>query len=116
MSVLQAYEEFRARPGNDETTDGQYCAANGVDIAALHAQKLADPQWAWRVLQRRRDSYAEQLLEVDKALLKRALGGDNKAVELMYARFEGWTTRGVDAENRKSGGKKTFAELIAEEE
>ena len=42
------------------------------------------------ILALRRAKYVHELEECDKALLEKAKGGDVKAIELCYQRFEGW--------------------------
>ena len=59
-----------------------------------------------QALELRRKRYSPQLMEIDKALIKAAKGGDSHAIKLCYQRFEGWTEKkmvelGLDKETAK---------------
>ena len=93
-----------------------WCGTNNIRPEELAQLKAANPDWAQVVLDHRRKQYAEQLAAVDTALLEKAKAGYTKAAALLYARFENWTPRTVEAENKRTGGKtKSFADLVAEE-
>jgi hypothetical protein len=115
-AALAAFIRFRKDPANDDTTDGMWCGANNIRPEDLSLLKAQNPDWAQVVLEHRRKQYAEQLAAVDTALLEKAKAGDTKAAALLYARFENWTPRTVEAENKRTGGRtKSFADLVAEE-
>lgn len=110
------YIKFRSNIDNDEVSDGMYCAQNKVDIALLLLVKKQCPDMAASILEKRRLRYASELMAVDRALLDRAKGGDYKAAELLYRRFENWTPKQAEAELKKNPATRTLAELMLEEE
>jgi hypothetical protein len=111
---MNEYMEFRKNPDNDATTDGMWCAQRSVPLATLQAWKKARPGWAVEVLTARRSRYAEHLSAVDAALFEKARGGDTKAAELLYRRFESWTPKIAEENLKRNPTQKTFAELIQE--
>ena len=114
VTLEEVYLKFRKDPVHDDTTDGMWCAQTGIPIDMLTKWKHNNPHWAQEVLNHRRQFYAEHLKEVDAALLEKAKGGDTKAAELLYRRFENWTPKAADEALKRNPTNKTFAELIAE--
>jgi hypothetical protein len=114
IQKIASYLDFRSNPSNDETTDGMWCGQNQFSILELADWKSKEPKWAQHVLEQRRTRYAEQLSAVDAALIEKAKGGDTKAAELLYRRFENWTPKAADEALKRNPTQKTFAELIEE--
>lgn len=110
------YLAFRSDPSSDELTDAQWCAQRRIPTSTLIEWKARFPQWAQEALDLRRKRYAEQLSAVDAALLTKAKGGDTRAAELLYRRFENWTPKQADEALKRNPTNKTMAELIAEDE
>jgi hypothetical protein len=114
--LLEEYLRFRKDPVNDETTDGMWCGTRRIRPEDLTRLKAAHPDWAQEVLDHRRKQYAEQLKDVDTALIEKAKSGNTQAAELLYRRFENWTPKAAEDALKRNPTNKTFAELIAEGE
>lgn len=112
---MDAYVIFRSDPSNDHISDGQWCGTNNINISLLKTWKLENPKRMVSILEKRRGSYADELIKVDQALFEKAKEGDSKAIALAWARFEGWSPKIEEQENKQAGGKtKTLADLIQE--
>ena len=110
------YMRFRANPAHDAMTDSQWCAKQGVEYADLTSWKVTNPRLLELVLTTRRARYADEMIKIDAALLAKAKSGDARSIQLAWARFENWSPRIEEEQNKKTGGKtKSFAELIAEQ-
>lgn len=112
--LWESYLAFRRNPANDETTDGMWCGQNRLQIEWLNATKNHYPKWAQELLDYRRSKMAEEILEVDKGLIAKAKGGDSRAIELLYRRFENWSPKIAEEAMKRNPTNKTFAEMIAE--
>lgn len=112
--LLCEFIRFRQNPANDDTTDGMWCGSRGLSMADLLRFKAEYPDWAQEVLDFRRKQYAEQLKDVDAALIEKAKSGNTAAAELLYRRFENWTPKQAEDAMKRNPTNKTFAELIAE--
>lgn len=75
MSLVQAAEKVL---GWDRRELPKWFTSNELD------------QLKWEALAAKRQKYAPFMRDVDKALLKRAMGGSVSAIKLSYQRFEGW--------------------------
>lgn len=111
------YATFRENPSNDHITDGMWCGESGVSIDELTKWKAENPQIMEEILATRRSRYANEMINIDTALLAKAKAGDVKSIQLAWARFENWSPRIEEEQSKKMGGKnRTFAELVAEDE
>lgn len=108
------YVKFRSDPGNDDTTDGQWCAQHKLQIDDLKDWKKSHPEALQRILDTRRAMYVDQLIEIDQGLLAKAKGGDARSIELAWRRFEGWSPKQADENSKRNPTNKTFAQLIEE--
>lgn len=114
QKTLNDYVAFRTNPGNDHITDGVWCEEQ-IRIDDLMAWKLANPQAMLSILEKRRSAYSDDLIKIDQALLQKAKAGDPRSIELVWARYEGWSPK-IEENNSKQGlGKnKTLADLMGE--
>lgn len=112
---MEAYIAFRSDPSNDHISDGMWAGQNGHGITELKRWQDSHPLEMMSILEKRRGRYAGKLIEIDQALFEKAKAGDARAIELLWARFEGWSTK-IEEANAKSGfGKtKTLADLMSE--
>ena len=109
------YAAFRENPANDHISDGIWCAESGVKIEALQQWKAENPSIMEEILATRRSRYADEMIQIDSALLRKAKAGDARSIQLAWARFENWSPKIEEDSAKKTGGKnKTLAELIAE--
>lgn len=101
--------ELLLNPDNDQKEKQELAAELGVDRKTLWRwEKELD--WDWIKAERRR-LYAREIVELDKALLKKAKGGDTRAIEIGYQRFDGWVpTQGVNV-NRELPDSEIEAEM-----
>lgn len=97
--LIESYILYRIDPDNDSKEDSFFVSAFGFSLQELRAAKKTHPQWAKEVLELRRERYAEQLGDVDKALFQAARCGDTKAADLLYRRFDNWNPRVVEQTN-----------------
>lgn len=109
------YCNFRSNPANDSVTDGMWCGTNNVPLEQLQAWKQQNPAEVEKILQTRRANYADEMIQIDSALLRKAKAGDARSIQLAWARFENWSPKIEEEQSKKTGGRnKTFAELISE--
>ena len=109
------YMAWRKDSRNDDMTDGMWCGQNMLDIAEFQRYKVGKPTWAQEVLDYRRSRMAEDILEVDKGLVRKAKEGNTQAASLLYARFEGWTPKVAENDSKRNPTNKSFADMIAED-
>ncbi len=94
VSVKDRLIELLLNPDNDHKGKADLAAELGVDRKTMwrHEKEI---DWEWLKAERRR-LYSREIIELDKALLKKAKGGDVRAIEIGYQRFDGWVpTQGV---------------------
>ena len=108
MSLLDAYIRFKANPDNDSKQDTIFCEKYKVLLEVLKRIKRDNPNWRKQALDLRRESYAEQMAQIDKALFEAAICGDTKAADLLYRRFDGWNPKIVEQTNNYYN----FADLV----
>lgn len=108
MSIIDQYIAFKANPGNDQKEDSFFCSATGISLSELEVEKKAYRDWAKSALNRRREHYAEKMVEIDQALFTAAKHGDTKAADLLYRRFDGWNPKIVEQNNNFYN----FADLV----
>jgi hypothetical protein len=109
------YCNFRSNPANDYVTDGVWAINNGIKIDDLQAWKAANPAEVEKILAARRARYADEMIQIDSALLRKAKAGDARSIQLAWARFENWSPKIEEEASKKTGGRnKTLAELISE--
>ena len=113
--TLEDYIPFRSNPNHDSLTDGMWAAQNGLSITDLKNWKTANPAVMFSILEKRRGSYAEKLIEVDQALFEKAKQGDPRSIELLWSRFENWSPK-IEENNAKQGlgRNKTLSDLMGE--
>ena len=99
MHIIDTYVLFRSNPDNDRVPDTHFCTEHGISVSTLSREKKKHPKWAKQALDARRETYAEQMTGVDKALFEAAKDGDTKAADLLYRRFDGWNPRIVEQTN-----------------
>lgn len=109
------YAAFRENPANDHISDGIWCVESGVKIEDLQLWKSQNPEIMEEILKVRRSRYADEMIQIDSALLRKAKAGDARSIQLAWARFENWSPRIEEEQSKKTGGRnKTLAELIGE--
>lgn len=109
------YLAFRADPSNDLVSDGMWAGTNGLQVYDLKKWKTDHPAEMFSILEKRRGRYAESLIEVDQALFAKAKGGDARAIELLWSRFENWSPKIEENAAKQGLGKnKTLADLMGE--
>jgi hypothetical protein len=109
------YAAFRANPSNDHISDGIWCVESGVKIEDLQKWKAESPEIMEEILKTRRSRYADEMIQIDSALLRKAKAGDARSIQLAWARFENWSPKIEEEASKKTGGRnKTLAELISE--
>lgn len=112
---MNGYIDFRSNPSNDHINDGMWCGQRHVDPDTLTIWKMQNPEAMMTILEARRSRYADELIKVDQALFEKAKSGDPRSVQLIWARFENWSPRIEEEQNKKTQGKvKTLSELIGE--
>lgn len=112
---LSDYVGFRSDPSNDVTSDGMWCGTNGLSIGDLKKWKIEHAKDMFLILEKRRGSYAEKLIEIDQALFNKAKQGDARSIELLWSRFENWSPKIEEANAKQGLGKaKTLADLMGE--
>jgi uncharacterized protein YhjY with autotransporter beta-barrel domain len=99
VEILDIYVLFRSNPDNDSVADAYFCTQHNIPLSSLRKLKKKYPRWAKKALEARREAYAEQMTEVDKALFTAAKSGDTKAADLLYRRFDGWNPKVVEQTN-----------------
>jgi len=110
------YFDFRCNPENDSTTDAMWCSRVGIPVTNLDSWKASNPAEMEKILAIRRSRYANEMIQIDAALLKKAKAGDARSIQLAWARFENWSPKIEEEASKKTGGRnKTLAELIAED-
>lgn len=110
---IEEYIKFRSDPSNDHTTDGMFCGQRNWPITELNMWKQANPTELEKILATRRSRYADELIKIDAALMKKAKEGDARSIQLVWARFENWSPAIEEAVQKNSKGKtKTFADLM----
>lgn len=113
MELKSAYVAFRARLENADVTDGMWCASRGVPVDTVRRLEQEHPTLRQEVLVAQRGLYASEFAEVDRALLAKAKAGDTRAAELLYARFENWTSRAAEVAAKRDTKQETFAQCVA---
>jgi len=111
-AILQTYISFKANPENDGKKDTIFCQDMEVHNKELQRIKKENPNWRKAALDLRRETYAEQMTQVDQALFTAALGGDTRAADLLYRRFDGWNPKIVEQTNNYYN----FADLVKDSE
>lgn len=114
MKTLNDYIPFRTDPSNDHISDGVWCGEQ-LRIDDLVKWKVENPEKMLSILEKRRSLYADELIKIDQALLVKARSGDPRSIELVWARYEGWSPK-IEENNSKQGlGKnKTLADFMGE--
>lgn len=114
VKILNDYIAFRTNPANDTVTDGMWCGES-FPIEELISWKMAHPAEMLSILEKRRALYADELIKIDQSLLAKARSGDARAIELVWARYENWTTKTEEQAAKQGLGKsKTLADLMGE--
>lgn len=108
MDVLKTYIYFKANPENDSKKDTLFCQEHSIVYKDLQGIKKANPDWRKNALDLRRETYAEKMTDVDEALFAAAIGGDTKAADLLYRRFDGWDPKVAAVTNNYYN----FADLV----
>lgn len=99
MTVRDKYILFRTNPDNDERSDSFFCTQNDVSLDEVNAMKSSDQRLYEDILKGRRAQYAKRMSKIDAALFRAAEGGDTKAADLLYRRFDGWNPKIVEENN-----------------
>lgn len=86
----------------------------GVDRTTLWAWKkeITPAEWE-KIRDDGRRVYAEHAPSIDAALIKKCLKGSEKAIELFYMRYEGWSPKQIQ-ENINKGGASVSTEEVVE--
>ena len=109
LNVKDRLIELLLNPDNDHKQKQQIADELGVDRKTLWRwEKELD--WEWIKAERRR-LYSREIIELDKALLKKAKSGDVRAIEIGYQRFDGWVpTQGFNV-NKDTPDSEIEAEM-----
>jgi len=107
-SIIETYILYKTNPDNDSKNDSFFASTFGFSLKDLRVAKRQRPQWSKDVLAARRTRYAEDIGDIDKAILQAAKCGDTKAADLFYRRFDGWNPRVVEQTNNYYN----FAEIV----
>jgi hypothetical protein len=92
-----------------------WCGQSGIHIDDLLKWKAESPEIMEEILKTRRSRYADEMIQIDSALLRKAKAGDARSIQLAWARFENWSPKIEEEASKKTGGRnKTLAELISE--
>lgn len=98
-SVRDMYVQYRTNPDNEDKNDSHFCTLHGVSPDELREIKKSDSSLHKDILSARRNHYAQKMTKIDEALFKAAEGGDTKAADLLYRRFDGWNPKIVEETN-----------------
>lgn len=98
-SVRDTYIQYRTNPDNDEKSDAYFCTSHGISLDELQELIRNDRKLQIDILKSRRATYAKRMTKIDAALFKAAEGGDTKAADLLYRRFDGWNPKIVEETN-----------------
>ena len=98
-TLIETYILYRTNPDNDGKADSLFASSFGFSLNDLRKAKRMNKEWAQKVLEGRRERYAEHIADVDKAMFQAARAGDTKAADLLYRRFDGWNPRIVEQNN-----------------
>lgn len=109
-SLIETYMLYKTNPDNDTKNDSFFASTFGFSLKEVRQAKRRRPEWAKEVLELRRAKYAEDIGDIDKALLQAAKCGDTKAADLFYRRFDNWNPRVVEQTNNYYN----FAEIVKE--
>ena len=84
--------EYLANPENTVCSRTKLAEVLGITTTSLYQFFKTDELSAVELeaLNMRRGRYALKLAQVDDALIKRAIEGEVKAIELVYKKFENW--------------------------
>lgn len=105
--------EYLANPENTVCSRTKLAEVIGITTTSLYQFFKTDELSAVELeaLNLRRGRYALKLAQVDDALLKRAIEGEVKAIELVYKKFENWNpNQKIEISTNESMGD-TLAEL-----
>ncbi len=108
MDIIKTYIAFKADPENDGKQDTHFCQEHDLPYREFLKLKEQNPTWARDALDLRRTAYSEKMTSIDTALFAAAAGGDTKAAELLYRRFDGWNPKIVEQTNNYYN----FADLV----
>jgi len=111
--------EYLSDPTNEEL-DRTYLATNvcgfsGTSMLCEHLKSDELDEIYAEALEVRRKRYAQNLLQIDRALFQSAAKGNPQSIKLIYQRFEGW----VEKKEQKHTGDLTVRRVFegeAEEE
>lgn len=112
MDIIRAYIIYKSDPENDSKKDTHFCQEQGIPYPEFLKIKNKNPKWARDALDLRRESYSGKMTDIDAALFTAAIGGDTKAAELIYRRFDGWNPKIIEQTNNYYN----FAELVKDAE
>jgi len=99
MTVRDKYIQYRSSPDNDDKSDAYFCTQNAVSLDEIREMKEEDKKLYPDILKSRRLAYSERMTKIDAALFRAAEGGDTKAADLLYRRFDGWNPKIVEETN-----------------
>lgn len=112
MDIIKTYVTYKSDPENDGKKDTHFCQEKGIDYQEFIKVKDSHPEWARGALDLRRRTYAGKMTSIDTALFTAAIGGDTKAAELIYRRFDGWNPKIIEQTNNYYN----FADLVKDAE
>jgi len=98
-TVRDKYIQYRSNPDNDDKSDAYFCTQNAVSLDEIREMKEEDKKLYPDILKSRRLAYSERMTKIDAALFRAAEGGDTKAADLLYRRFDGWNPKIVEETN-----------------
>ncbi len=96
ITVREKYVQYRTNPDNDDKSDSFFCSKNGISLDEVEILRATDDSLFQDILKGRRETYARKMANIDTALFTAAEGGDTKAADLLYRRFDGWNPKIVE--------------------
>jgi hypothetical protein len=98
-SVRDNYIQYRTDPANDEKALSHFCTKYGHTLDEARGMLSTAKNLEKDILEARRAKYASRMQKIDDALIEAAEGGDTKAADLVYRRFDGWNPKIVEETN-----------------
>ncbi len=98
-SIRDKYIQYRTDPNNDDKSMSHFCTLHGLTLVVVRDILEGDKNLEKDILEARRAKYASRMQKIDDALIEAAEGGDTKAADLVYRRFDGWNPKIVEETN-----------------
>lgn len=108
--LVEQYITWKINPENDKSKDSKFSSSNSLSLASFR-KILTETKIDYhsRIVDERRAKYKPQMLEIDKAMFKKALEGDVKAATLLYQKYDGWNPKLIEINDNR---KYTFIDIM----